>query len=92
MIIRSLDEQRRIVAYLDSVQARLASLRQLQSATREELSALTSSPSLASGMPSILDKAFKDERFDKIRSFNRRSFCAFRVKYSHTPRRLLCLY
>src|SRR5574341_1449458 len=47
-----LDEQRRIVAYLDSVQARLASLRQLQSATGEELSAL---------LPSILDKAFKGE-------------------------------
>jgi type I restriction enzyme S subunit len=47
-----LDEQRRIVAYLDSVQARLASLRELQSATGEELSAL---------LPSILDKAFKGE-------------------------------
>ena len=34
----SLDEQQRIVAYLDSVQARLASLRELQSA-RGELSA-----------------------------------------------------
>ena len=45
-----LDEQRRIVAYLDSVQARLASLRELQSATGEELSAL---------LPSILDNAFK---------------------------------
>ena len=32
-----LDEQRRIVAYLDSVQARLASLRESQSATGEEL-------------------------------------------------------
>ena len=30
-------EQRRIVAYLDSVQARLAALRELQSATGEEL-------------------------------------------------------
>ena len=46
----------RIVAYLDSVQARLASLREhhkgviLQSATGEELSAL---------LPSVLDKAFK---------------------------------
>jgi len=47
-----LDEQRRIVAYLDSVQARLASLRALQSATGEELSAL---------LPSVLDKAFKGE-------------------------------
>ena len=32
-----LDEQRRIVANLGSVQARLASLRELQSATGEEL-------------------------------------------------------
>jgi type I restriction enzyme S subunit len=40
------------VAYLDSVQARLASLRELQSATAEELSAL---------LPSVLDKAFKGE-------------------------------
>jgi len=47
-----LDEQRRIMAYLDSVQARLASLRELQSATGEELSAL---------LPSVLDKAFKGE-------------------------------
>jgi hypothetical protein len=30
-------EQRRIVAYLDSVHARLASLRELQSATGQEL-------------------------------------------------------
>jgi len=51
-------EQRRIVAYLDSVQAWLAShkgmisLRELQSATGDELSAL---------LPSVLDKAFKGE-------------------------------
>ena len=50
--IPPLDEQRRIVAYLDSVQARLASLRQLQSATGEELDAL---------LPSVLDRAFKGE-------------------------------
>ena len=47
-----LDEQRRIVAYLDNVRARLASLRELQSATGEELSAL---------LPSVLDRAFKGE-------------------------------
>jgi type I restriction enzyme S subunit len=52
------NEQRRIVAYLDSVQALLPShkamisLRKLQSATGEELSAL---------LPSVLDKAFKGE-------------------------------
>ena len=50
--IPPLDEQRRIVAYLDSVQARLASLRELQSATGEELSAL---------LPSVLDRAFRGE-------------------------------
>jgi len=47
-----LDEQQRIVAYLDSVQARLASLRELQSQTQEELDAL---------LPSVLDLAFKGE-------------------------------
>ena len=47
-----LDEQRRIVAYLDSVQARLASLQELQSQTQDELDAL---------LPSVLDKAFKGE-------------------------------
>lgn len=47
-----LEEQRRIVANLDNVQARLAPLRQLQSQTQEELSAL---------LPSVLDKAFKGE-------------------------------
>ena len=50
--IPPLDEQRRIVAYLDSVQARLASLRELQSQTQEELDAL---------LPSVLDRAFKGE-------------------------------
>jgi type I restriction enzyme S subunit len=45
-------EQQHNVKYLDSVQARLASLRELQSATGEELSAL---------LPSVLDKAFKGE-------------------------------
>jgi len=52
------EEHRRIVAQLDNVQARLAShkgmisLRELQSATGEELSAL---------LPSVLDRAFKGE-------------------------------
>ena len=50
--------QRRIVAYLDSFQARLASLRQsptgmiLQSETQEELDAL---------LLSVLDKVFQGE-------------------------------
>lgn len=47
-----LDEQRRIVAYLDGLQAKVNALRELQFASGEELSAL---------MPSILDKAFKGE-------------------------------
>jgi hypothetical protein len=55
------DDQRRIVAYLDSVQVRLASLRELQSQTGKELDALSSSPSAASGIPSVLDRAFKGE-------------------------------
>ena len=50
--VSPLDEQRRIVAYLDGLQAKVNALRELQSASREELSALT---------PSILDKAFKGE-------------------------------
>ena len=41
-----------VVACLDSVQARLVSLRELQSATGEELSAW---------LPSVLDRAFKVE-------------------------------
>jgi len=47
-----LDEQRRIVAYMDGLQAKVNVLRELQSASGEELSAL---------MPSVLDKAFKGE-------------------------------
>ncbi|MEO7838051.1 MAG: restriction endonuclease subunit S, partial [Anaerolineales bacterium] len=47
-----LDEQQRIVAYLDGLQAKVNALRELQSAGGEELSAL---------MPSMLDRAFKGE-------------------------------
>ena len=47
-----MNNQRRIVAYLDALQAKVNALRELQSASGEELSAL---------MPSILDKAFKGE-------------------------------
>jgi len=49
---KSLNEQWCIVAFLDSFQAQLALLRELQSATGEELSAL---------LPSVLDRAFKGE-------------------------------
>jgi type I restriction enzyme S subunit len=45
-------EQRRIVAYLDGLQTKIHALRELQSASGEELSAL---------MPSILDRAFQGE-------------------------------
>ena len=41
-----------IVAYLDGLQAKVNALRELQSTSGEELSAL---------MPSILDKAFRGE-------------------------------
>ena len=41
--------------------AKVNTLRELQSASGEELSALSSSPSVASGIPSVLDRAFKGE-------------------------------
>jgi len=47
-----LSEQHRIVTYLDSLQTKVDSLKQLQSETSAELDAL---------LPSILDKAFKGE-------------------------------
>jgi hypothetical protein len=47
-----LPEQRRIIAYLDTVQVKVDALKKLQSETRAELAAL---------LPSILDKAFKGE-------------------------------
>jgi Type I restriction modification DNA specificity domain len=48
----SLDEQRRIVAYLDDLQAKVDSLKRLQTETAAELDAL---------LPSVLDRAFKGE-------------------------------
>ena len=47
-----LDEQRRIVAYLDGLQAKVNALRELQSQSQEGLDAL---------LPSVLDRAFKGE-------------------------------
>lgn len=47
-----LNEQRRIVAYLDSLQSKIDALKKLQADTAAELAAL---------LPSILDKAFKGE-------------------------------
>jgi type I restriction enzyme S subunit len=50
--LHSLPEQRRIVAYLDNLQAKVDALKRLQAETAAELDAL---------LPSILDKAFKGE-------------------------------
>ena len=47
-----LPEQRRIVAYLDDLQARVGTLKKLQAEIAADLDAL---------LPSILDKAFKGE-------------------------------
>jgi len=52
VICPPLEEQRRLVAYLDGLQAQVSALRAAQAETEKELSAL---------MPSILDKAFKGE-------------------------------
>ncbi len=51
-VLPPLDEQRRIVAYLDDLQARVDALRRLQQETAAELDAL---------LPSVLDRAFKGE-------------------------------
>ncbi len=48
----ALEEQRRIVAYLDGLQAKVDALKALQAQTQAELDAL---------LPSVLDKAFKGE-------------------------------
>ncbi len=48
----SLNEQRRLVAYLDELQAQVSALRQLQSESTLKLDAL---------LPSVLDRAFKGE-------------------------------
>ncbi len=48
----SVPEQRRIVSYLDSLQAKVDALKQLQAETATELDAM---------LPSILDKAFKGD-------------------------------
>ena len=53
--VKSLDEQRRIVAYLDGLQAKVNALRELQSAGGEELRRRRTL------MPSVLDRAFKGE-------------------------------
>jgi type I restriction enzyme S subunit len=50
--VTSLTEQRRIIAYLDTLQAKVDALSKLQAETAAELDAL---------LPSILDKAFRGE-------------------------------
>jgi type I restriction enzyme S subunit len=50
--IPPLPEQRRIVAYLDELQAKVDCVKAMQAQTQAELDAL---------LPSILDKAFKGE-------------------------------
>jgi type I restriction enzyme S subunit len=52
LAVPTLDEQRRIVTYLDDLQAKVDRLKELQAATAAELNAL---------LPSILDRAFKGE-------------------------------
>jgi len=52
MPVLPLEKQRRIVTYLDNLQAKVGALKKLQAETAEELDAL---------LPSILDKAFKVE-------------------------------
>lgn len=51
-VIPPIEEQRRIVAYLDALQAKVDALKRLQGEAATELDAL---------LPSILDKAFKGE-------------------------------
>ena len=52
LILLALDKEREITAYLDDLRAKVNALREVQSASGEELSAL---------MPSVLDRAFKGE-------------------------------
>ena len=51
-LLTKLNEQRRIVAYLDGLQAKVNMLRELQSQSQEELDAL---------LPSVLDRAFRGQ-------------------------------
>jgi type I restriction enzyme S subunit len=50
--VNPLEEQQRLVTYLDGLQSQVSCLRQLRAETQKELDAM---------MPSILDKAFKGE-------------------------------
>ena len=48
------DKDEGMYPYLDGFQAQVNALRELQSQTQEELDALLPSPSVASGIPSVL--------------------------------------
>ena len=50
--IPPIEEQQRIVAYLDGLQARVTALRELQAESQRELKAM---------MPAVLDQAFNGE-------------------------------
>jgi type I restriction enzyme S subunit len=52
MLLPPLPEQRHIVAYLDTLQAKVDALRHLQEETGAELGAL---------LPAVLDRAFRGE-------------------------------
>jgi len=59
----SLDEQQRIVAYLDGLQVKVNALRELQSPSLHfgDASQSASGEELSALMPSVLDRAFKGE-------------------------------
>jgi hypothetical protein len=57
-------KQRQLVAYLHRLQAQVSALQAVQAETEKELRrrrTLTLSPSIASGILSMLDRAFKGE-------------------------------
>jgi type I restriction enzyme, R subunit len=51
-VVEAKDEERRVIAYLDKLRAKVNALWEVQSTSGEKLSAL---------MPSVLDRAFKGE-------------------------------
>ncbi len=69
-----LDKQRRIVDYLDGLQAKVNALRGLQSQSQEELDAL---------LPSVLDRAFKGELLADIEHKNTSvKYAALEIPYT----------
>ena len=65
-------EQRRIVAYLDGLQAKVDALKKLQAETAAELDAL---------LPSILDRAFRGELVGAVREPPLRAIAADTIKH-----------